>query len=1084
MVKKLDQKVIFGSAAAFLAVVLLAASSIGVSLDLKRAAEVQARDAQQAAFNADFDVALVRAAGEAASFAITNRKNYRDEANEALQQARAALNNLRAPLGDHPSMDGLEGKHLGFIKRQREVLRMVERGVATALELEPNADQAKLDKTLDVVYAYEPLAGPLRREIAEHGNLKRSASTLGVRDHSQNTIDAAIASVVVLASLIGMGLLFTRRLIVKPISCLADAARIVAAREFSHRVAVTSADEIGDLQIAFNRMVGELHRSHERLSLALENSDTAIWDWNVADNVIYLSEAWSVMLGGPRQETFTSIDALTQLVHPSEVDGVRQAIVMMFKGDTDAYRVEHRVKIGDGDWKWIVSRGKVVERGPDGRALRAIGTNIDITHRKQTEENLRHAQGFLDSIVEHIPDMVFVKEAEALRCVLVNRAGKHLFDFTRQECLGTDYQDFFPSAQAEVLYARDRDVLASKQPLDIPEESTILPNGQVCVLHTKKIPILDAQGNAEYLLTISQDITQRKQAEHALRGSEERFRLIAENVSDLIAVVDTNGKRIYNSPSYRALFGADVLLPGSDSFAQIHLDDREQVVEHFQDTVKTGQGRPIQFRFTLPDGNVRFIESQGNAVRSESGAVDKIIVVSRDVTERLSADERLRHLAHHDLLTDLPNRVLMRDRIEQALMQAQRMTTRAAILFIDLDHFKNVNDLLGHTVGDQLLREVAQRLKRCVRESDTVSRQGGDEFIVLLPSLSMRADAVSTAEKILDAFAQPFTVGSHTLEITASVGLSIYPDDGIDAETLQRNADTAMYRAKATGRHGYQFFNLELEHAVRHRVDLGKRLREAIDQKEFTLHYQPRIDLKSGRVSSVEALVRWEHPELGLIGPMQFIPYAEESGLIVHLGKWILREACRQNEAWQRSGYPHLRVAVNVSGRQFRQHDFVNVVSSILAETGMAADALELELTETVFMQEAEHTKAVFERLRKMDVQVAIDDFGIGYSNLSYLKRFGVDRLKIDQSFVRDITTDRNNAAIVNAIMAMARSLQIEVTAEGVETEQQLHYLREQGCSEGQGFLFSHPLPAAELEQRLKFGWISVFRKPASVAIF
>ena len=892
---------------------------------------------------------------------------------------------------------------------------------------------------------------------------------------AQRSIYTAIANITGLVVFIGFVLVTTRRCIVKPIDQLAGAASPVGTGNFSHRIAITSQDEIGQLQLAFNQVVNEIHQSHERLNLALENADTAIWDWDIVKDVIYLSEGWSVMLGGSREATVTSFINLSQLVHPTEFETLRQPIVAMLKGEAASYNVEHRVKTNRGEWKWILSRGKAIERNAQGRVLRAIGTNIDITQRKHSEDALRHAQGFLDSIVEHIPDMVFVKDARDLRCVLVNRAGNELFGFTHDDCRGKRYQDRFPAAQAALMTARDNEVLASKQPLEIPEETTLLPNGQSYVLHTQKIPMLDAEGNAEYLLTISQDITERKQIEQALRASEQRFRLIAENVSDLIAVIDSDGKRLYNSPSYRDLFGDDVLLPGSDSFAQIHLDDRARVIQHFHDTLTTGQGRPAQFRFLLPDGNVRFIESQGNAVRNDSGEVDRIIIVSRDVTERLSADERLRHLAHHDLLTDLPNRVLMRDRIEQSLMQAQRSITRAAILFIDLDHFKNINDLLGHTVGDQLLREVAQRLKRCVRDSDTVSRQGGDEFIVLLQGSPKRASIVATAEKILEAFAQPFAVGNHTLEVTASIGVSVYPDDGSDAETLLKNADTAMYHAKASGRHGYQFFNVELEHAVRHRVDLGKRLREAIDQHEFKLYYQPRIDLATGAITSSEALVRWDHPELGLIGPMQFIPYAEESGLIVNLGKWILREACRQNEVWRRSGYPDLRVAVNVSGRQFRQHDFVQTVATILAQTQMSAHALELELTETVFMQEAEHTHDVFGRLRDMGVQLAIDDFGIGYSNLSYLKRFGVDRLKIDQSFIRDLTTDRNDAAIVTAIMAMARTLQIEVTAEGVETEAQLQYLRNYGCSEAQGYLFSHPLPAAELEQRLKLGWNSAF---------
>ena len=311
-------------------------------------------------------------------------------------------------------------------------------------------------------------------------------------------------------------------------------------------------------------------------------------------------------------------------------------------------------------------------------------------------------------------------------------------------------------------------------------------------------------------------------------------------------------------------------------------------------------------------------------------------------------------------------------------------------------------------------------------------------------------------------------VGNHTLEVGASIGISLFREDGTDVETLLRNADTAMYEAKQSGRAGYQFFNAELEQAVRLRVDMGTRLRNAIGLNEFRLEYQPRINLATGEISSTEALVRWQHPEMGLIGPLQFIAYAEESGLIINLGKWILAEACRQNEAWRRSGYPDLVVAVNVSGRQFRQHGFVNLVAAILAETGMPAQALELELTETVFMQEAEHTKTRFKELRALGVKLAIDDFGTGYSNLSYLKRFGVDRLKIDQSFIRDVTTDQNDAAIVDAILAVARSLRIEVTAEGVETEMQANYLRIRGCSEAQGYLYSRPLPATELERQLQ----------------
>ena len=882
----------------------------------------------------------------------------------------------------------------------------------------------------------------------------------------------AISNLGVFAIAIVIGFVFTRYNIVKAINRLAAAAAVLAAGNFGHRVAVTSKDEIGNLQNAFNQMASDLRQTHERLTLAQSHSAIALWDCAIAANLIYLSEGWSRLLGEPREPVSVSIDAYFERIHRADVDAVRQSLAALLNGTAPAYAAEYRVSCLDGSWKWIFGDGKVVERGTDGRPARAIGTNIDITYRKLEEEKLRKTERFLESIVEHIPDAVLVKDAKTLSCVLINRAGKNIYEIVGDNCIGDTYQDWLPARQAALLFARDREVLATKQPLDIPQETLTRRDGSERVVHTEKIAIFDAGGNAEYLLTLLHDITDANLAERALRASEERFRLIAENVSDLIAVVDTEGKRIYSSPSYRAMLGDDVLPPGSDSFSQIHRDDREGVIQLFNESVKSGQGRRAQFRFILPDGDIRFIESRGNVVRNDSSEVDRVVVVSRDVTERLSADERLRYLAHHDLLTDLPNRVLMRDRIEQGLMQAERSNTRVAVMFLDLDHFKNVNDLHGHSVGDQLLRELAQRLRRRVRSSDTISRQGGDEFVIFLPNLPMRAAAVSVAESILDAFSRPFMVGNHTLEVGASIGISVFREDGTDVETLLRNADTAMYEAKQSGRAGYQFFNAELEQAVRLRVDMGTRLRNAIGLNEFRLEYQPRINLATGEISSTEALVRWQHPEMGLIGPTQFIAYAEESGLIINLGKWILAEACRQNEAWRRSGYPDLVVAVNVSGRQFRQHGFVSLVAAILTETGMPAEALELELTETVFMQEAEHTKTRFKELRALGVKLAIDDFGTGYSNLSYLKRFGVDRLKIDQSFIRDVATDPNDAAIVDAILAVARSLRIEVTAEGVETEMQANYLRSRGCSEAQGYLYSRPLPAIELERQLQH-WCS-----------
>ncbi|MEO8630571.1 MAG: EAL domain-containing protein [Betaproteobacteria bacterium] len=561
--------------------------------------------------------------------------------------------------------------------------------------------------------------------------------------------------------------------------------------------------------------------------------------------------------------------------------------------------------------------------------------------------------------------------------------------------------------------------------------------------------------------------SQRSRTQTALEASEERFRLIAENVSDLITMVDTQGRRVYSSPSYLRLFGHDELKPGSDSFEQIHPGDRDGVLKVFNSTVSSAMGQRAQFRFRLKDGSVRFIESQGSVITDRNGKTQKIVIVSRDITERVSAEERLRHLAHHDLLTGLPNRALLLDRIEQALAQASRLGVNGALLYLDLDNFKDINDTLGHAAGDQLLREVAQIVSRSMRPTDSVARQGGDEFIILLQNLADASDAKLVAQKILAALSQPLMLGIHRIKITASIGISVFPQDGVDTELLLKSADIAMYHAKANGKNEVQMFAEQMNVALRQRFEVQKGLELALQRNELVLHYQPVVELTHGAILGVEALVRWQHPEQGLIGPMDFIPFAEESGLIIPLGEWVLRESCRQAKAWQQQGI-YLRMAVNVSGRQFRQHNVLTSMAQVLDETALDAKWLEIELTESVLLEQVSHTVKAFGQLSAMGVQTSIDDFGTGYSSLSYLKRFGVDRLKIDRSFVRDVTTDRNDETIVRAILAMARGLEIEVTAEGVETPEQLAFLKKEGCTEAQGYLFSKPLPACELELILK----------------
>ena len=440
-----------------------------------------------------------------------------------------------------------------------------------------------------------------------------------------------------------------------------------------------------------------------------------------------------------------------------------------------------------------------------------------------------------------------------------------------------------------------------------------------------------------------------------------------------------------------------------------------------------------------------------------------------DLEERKRVEQSIRHIAHHDALTGLPNRSLFRDRLTHAMAQADRYHQKLAVMFLDLDRFKAINDTLGHNVGDQLLKIAAERLRSCVRDSDTVARLGGDEFTVIVEDIVEDHDAAAVAQKILDTLSQPFNLYGHEVFISVSVGVTLYPSDDENADNLLRNADSAMYRAKEFGRNNFQFYVAEMNIKARERLRLESSLRRALDRNEFMLYYQPRVSLESGRVIGAEALLRWRHPEMGLVPPSEFIPILDETGMIIPVGDWALREACRQNREWQDRGLPPIRVAVNLSVRQFMQKDLADTIVRALEAANLSAEHLEVEITEDLFLEHNQTNIITLARLKNMGIHISIDDFGTGYSSLSYLKRLPIDTLKIEQSFVRDIG-DPDNKAIASAIIAMAASLRLNVLAEGVETDEQLAFLRAQGCNEIQGFSFSHPLPADEFAQLLREG--------------
>ncbi|MBY0432109.1 MAG: EAL domain-containing protein, partial [Rhodospirillales bacterium] len=437
--------------------------------------------------------------------------------------------------------------------------------------------------------------------------------------------------------------------------------------------------------------------------------------------------------------------------------------------------------------------------------------------------------------------------------------------------------------------------------------------------------------------------------------------------------------------------------------------------------------------------------------------------------QRERAEAKLAFLAHHDPLTNLPNRLLLRDRFAQAIALADREGSGLAMLYLDLDHFKQINDSLGHDVGDQLLVGVVGRLGQCVRDTDTVSRQGGDEFILLLSNADDPAMISRIAQGIVDAFEEPFSIGADMLSTSVSIGISLYPSDGTDFETLLKNADTALYHAKDSGRETFRFFTPMMNAHALARMQLQTQLRGALKNEEFLLHYQPQIDIATGRVVGMEALLRWQRPGEAMIPPGSFIPAAEQSGLIIPIGEWVLNEACRQAKAWQDEGLPSLVVAVNLSALQFKRGDILGTVAGALERSGLAACRLELELTESILLEDSEGAMAVLRQFKEMGVKLSIDDFGTGYSSLSYLKRLAVDKLKIDQSFMRDIAAESDGSVIVKAIIDLGHSLQLVVIAEGVETERQLAFLKRHGCDEVQGYLFSRPVPPKEFVEFVEF---------------
>jgi diguanylate cyclase (GGDEF)-like protein/PAS domain S-box-containing protein len=798
---------------------------------------------------------------------------------------------------------------------------------------------------------------------------------------------------------------------------------------------------------------------------------------------VRVNRAFCAMTGYAREELEGR--SYTEFTHPDDLRRDEDNLERIRAGGDASMLTEKRILRKGGEVLWVRRTASVLHDA-EGRPTHVISAFLDYTEQHHKDEALQHALReaerisaelerhlhFTRALIDAIPNPVYFKDTEG-RYELYNRAFDELFA-NGQDLIGKRVGDIYEDRLAREHSERDR--LLLERPASTAYEVTMpIAGGDERQLLYNKVSFVDRMGEVAGLIGVVTDVTAYKETEKALEASEARFRVLTESSLDLISVVDGEGTILYQSPALRHLLGFDPAETiGRKVIELVHRDDRDQAIAAFRRVIDLRRStEAVEFRLRHRNGMWRTFESLGTNCL-DNPFIHGVVFNSRDVTDRKVIQQRIQHLAYHDNLTGLPNRLLFQDRLANSIARAERGGTKLSVLFVDLDNFKNINDSLGHDAGDELLRGVSRRLSQCIRLEDSLARQGGDEFIVLLDTIDDSRGGSVVAQKILNALRMPFRVSGVEQHVSGSVGIALFPEDGRDPQTLMKNADTAMFHAKAQGKNTYQYFTAQMNIAVKRRMTLESALRRAVMQKDFVLHYQPQVDLKTGAIVALEALVRWRSAE-GMVMPADFIPLAEETGLINELGEWVLHEACRQAQVWRAMGLTRRRIAVNLSARQFADPGFLDIVTRVLHQTQVDPTCLELEITETQVMRQTEPLLALLNRLSEMGVQLAIDDFGTGYSSLSYLKRLPIQKLKIDQSFVRDLNVDPNDKAIVMAIINIARSLEMETIAEGIETEAQLNVLRDNGCDVGQGYLFSRPYPADGLLPLLQAN--NIFRK-------
>jgi len=888
----------------------------------------------------------------------------------------------------------------------------------------------------------------------------------------EDTTYYLLASAVLLYLL--MTTLFTRntnRQVLRSISLQAQNLALIdeLSQEVSQRETLI-AQRTGELRrknTELTREIGQreraeasLRESEERFNLAMRGANDGLYDWNLLTNEIYYSPRWKGMLGYADDELENNFSAWKDLVDPIDRERSWNMLTDYINGRRDNFRMEFKLRHKDGHWVDTLSRAFLV-RDREGKAVRVVGTHLDISEEKRWQNALSDSEAYLKALSEATYEAILIFEQDV--CIGQNPAAEKMFGYVTAQALGKRDMEWIAPESRELV---GQHLLAG--PVQPFEALGLRSNGQVFPIEIQG-RMMHYKGE-QVRVTSVRDISER-------RRKDEKIRLLSQALEQspvLVVITDTDARIEYVNSTFERVTGysASEVIGRNPNFLQSGLTSRKRYQELWN-ALSEGRSWNGEIQNRKKNGEIYWEHAHIAPVLDPSGNMTHFLAVKEDISDKKNQEERILRQAHFDGLTNLPNRFLALDRLTQLIKEAGRTDSRVAVLFLDLDGFKRVNDSLGHETGDLLLVQAAQRLSATVRDGDTVCRLGGDEFIVLLSGLPHAAAARPVAESLVSRFRGTFKVEGRELVVTASIGIAVFPEDGSTPMELLRNADTAMYHSKEQGRNTYHYFTDAMNKDVSRRLALEEQLHGALGRAEFSVLYQPLVNLQSGGIVGAEALLRWNNAVLGAVSPDEFIPIAEQTGSIMEIGSHVLAEALSWLKQWKRIQGPEFKIAVNLSPRQFRDPGLADSIEQVLQGYGAGAESLELEITEGVLMSGHAYMDRALSALKALGVGIAMDDFGTGYSSLSYLRSYPFDALKIDRSFISDLTIDQADRELVNAAILMAHGLGLRVIAEGVETEEQLTYLREKGCEFAQGYFFSKPVSGQAFSELLEMRAVS-----------